>query len=411
MFKIRYKTVIQWLLLYLLFCLNGSVSFVSNQQMIMRFVVILFGFAIIYAGRYRKISILWYPIFLLLDIAIVRFLNGGGIGIDRWLLYASQIVIVYLTFFVDIDFCLDRFVKLVFIMACISIACYAISMVDPNILRNNLTAVQLGDNSRATYYGTLFYTFSHSDYLIRNTGIFQEPGRYQVVLSAALMLLLYFPEQIYLSEAKKKLYLFVFCFTIITTQSTTGYINLAFITLGLLFMKRSENKQKTIRYVVPFLLIGVLLITVNYIQAGDDSLLSKIVFQKLEATDMYDSASSGGARLRSIQVSIDMILRYPLGAGIDNINAYTESTALFSKNVAGGGLISYMGALGIPAILGFVGWLYTQLHKSKVDSMIIVVFILVYVNCGASQSYAFYPALLLIPCAIRYLYRVDERIL
>ena len=119
-FKISKTAIFQYLLIYMLYGLNGARWFVQYQSEVV--LIVLIFFVIMGVKRYSLFSFekIWFPLFLLIAIFFVRMISGG-IGIDMWELYASQILIVYMVFQVDFDMALTRYIKFTTVMAVMSL--------------------------------------------------------------------------------------------------------------------------------------------------------------------------------------------------------------------------------------------------------------------------------------------------
>lgn len=90
-----------------------------------------------------------------------------------------------------------------------------------------ISAVSIARGSESIYsYNFYIYSFvvQHQH---RNCGPFGEPGQYQCILSAALFFTLFHLNKV--TPQYRIWAMIVFVFTIITTQSTTGYISLVVI--------------------------------------------------------------------------------------------------------------------------------------------------------------------------------------
>lgn len=395
------KTIAHYFLLYLLLALNGAMIFVQNRNILLYFVIVLYLVLCLLhndSGKYNKKEPLYLVTFLLAAVLFVRIVSGG-IGIDSWLLYSGQILIVYLCCFFDRELFLDRFVKLTVVMAVISIMCWIIQLVDKPLLLSILKAensIALDDGRVFTYKGQLLYTLPLHYEALRNTGFFSEPGRYQAVLHGALFCCLFFRDQIKASNKRIELFVTVLIITILSTQSTTGYIGLCIILVGYLIKRPESIKQiadtKLKRRIISLVSIVFFALLIDYNRNGSESIIGRILLEKIADTDISVEASSGGARLRMLSIAWQYIITKPWGAGTFNITG----------NTAAGGLIRFIAVIGIiPSMVVFI-WMLRPLFKEKNRMVEMIVYVAVYINIGIGQSYIFYPALLVVPLAIKY---------
>ena len=395
------KTIVHYFLIYLLLALNGAMIFVQNRNMLLYFVVILYLVLCLLhnnIGKYNKKEPLYLVTFLLAAVLFVRTVSGG-IGIDSWILFSGQILIVYLCCFFDREFFLDHFVKLTVVMAVISILCWIVQLVDKPLLLSFLKAesfLTLDDGRVFSYKGQLLYTLPLHYNALRNTGFFSEPGRYQAELHGALFCCLFFRDQIKVHNKTIGFFIAILMVTILTTQSTTGYIGLCIIVVGYL-LKRPESVRAIVdnklkRRIISLIAIVILVLIADYARSGSGSIIGRILLQKLSDTDIAVESSSGGARLRMLSIAWQYITTKPWGSGTFNVIG----------NTAAGGLIRYIAIIGvIPAAVTFV-WMIRPFLKSHNRIIEMIVFVAVYINIGIGQSYAFYPALLVVPIALKY---------
>lgn len=393
--KIRPKILFHYIFMYMLICLNGSTWFSENQYVIVCAVILMFTLLVIVNRKYRKMEYIGLPIFLLIAIMVVRLISGG-IGIDMWGLYAAQILIVYMCYIWDPEFALTRFIKLVTIMAAISCVFWGLAYTNASFIQRMLTHTKIGTKD---FYGLFLYTFV-PQHLTRNTGIFTEPGRYQTVICAALFVMALFYESLHLTKKQFKVCFAICIITLLTIQSTTGYIGFGIIVLGVLFAKKRKTSKKIRRIILTLVCLTLGVLLVDYFKNGTNSIISAAALSKIGETDVSDGYSSGGARLRIISSCVDIIKTKPWGAGITNITNYIMVNSLYNNN-SGAGIMIYMAALGfVPSIVTLIWLIKPFVNNNKIYLMI--VWFALYLNTGFAQTFAFYPAYLLIPVALSY---------
>ena len=402
--RISYSTIkalIHYALIYLLLTLNGAMIFVQNRNLILYFVVLLYGALCVLfnsSGKYNKKEPLLYVAFLLFFVFFVRVVSGG-IGIDSWLLYTGQVLIVYLCCYFNRDEFLNRFVILTVVMAAVSILCFMVQIFDRTLLLNLLKAesyVPLSDGRVFSYKGILLYTLPTHIESMRNTSFYSEPGRVQAMLHGALFCCLFMQPYLKLSSKKIIACVVILVIAVLTTQSATGYIGLLILLIGFLIRKpdrlRKIYDSKLKRKIIFFVFLIVIFLLVDYIRNGSASIIGTIVVGKISDTDIYDTASSGGARLRMLEAALQQITSKPWGSGTFSV----------SGNTAAGGLIRYIAVMGIVPGVVFLYWLIKPFVKKHTSLIEIMVYLAVYINIGIGQSYAYYPTLLVIPIALSY---------
>lgn len=154
----------------------------------------------------------------------------------------------------------------------------------------------------------------HGDFLVRNWGVFWEPGAFQAYLCLALIF------DLFLLKDNKPIVMTVLSLTIVTTLSTTGIISLGMILL-LYFISVKDREcllNKKVLIVAAIVVIAALLLSEK---------LQNMIFSKLDFDDINES-SSFGARYYSIIGNLKIAFKEGLffGTGVENYNAIYVNT-------------------------------------------------------------------------------------
>ena len=218
----------------------------------------------------------------------------------------------------------QRYICMITIIAAFSLIQYVLSQL----------GIFLGGKivyaSGSTYFVSMFYhvyrSWSTSMIVaaIRNSGIFWEPGAYQMFLNMALLFLMK-------TEVKGKIAISaILIISLLTTRSTTGYI--IFVLLGcLLFVQKNEITAK--RLIVLFIGVAILIGVIT----------SPIVIEKLTLTN--DSTS---VRINDVIGSLQICLQRPIfGFGYNNPQISYELSRLGVKYNSVG-LLSFAMMFGVP---------------------------------------------------------------
>ena len=120
--RINVKQIIQYLAIYFIAVFSGSIMFVLNQSAFLYGLLIIYSISAILRFRFRMKEPILLSGFLLLAVFFVRMISGG-IGLESWLLYSGQFLIVYYAYLVDPEKFAGRFVKMVTLLSIISLAC------------------------------------------------------------------------------------------------------------------------------------------------------------------------------------------------------------------------------------------------------------------------------------------------
>lgn len=386
------QAVPQYLLIYCVAATSGSLLFVQNQEIFEYGIIGTFLCLFIYRKKNRLQASYgcFFLAFLLASVIFVRLVSGG-IGLNAWLLYACQILSVYCAVLFDSEKFLDRFVKLVSIMALISVIAWimqlAVSDVLDIVLQSRVSVYNKSYTYTTIYKGILFYTYSTD---IRNCGIYTEPGRYQAILQGALFSVLFCQKYLKLDTRMSVRIIVLLIITIFTTQATTGYIMLFAMLIFYLINRRNEMDKKLKHSIIILLFAGSVFLAFNYGKYGSESLLGDILVEKVQNTDVSDMSSSGGARLRMIEICLRQIISTPWGAG----------TIITEGNIVAAGILRFIASLGVVPGIVSLWWIIRPIKKAFSGYSEVLAFAFIYIYLGFAQSYAFYPGLLATPITL-----------
>jgi hypothetical protein len=276
------------------------------------FVVVRYAFAILlffelfYKYVKNKVNSRGLP-YLLIMISLVLF-TGLYFG-DIRSGYFYKIILLAVGFFFAKTTSLDSFIKdfisVVYFIAVCALAGWVLMAVLPGFVTMFPVVSNVSDVS---FYNLFLTNVPLAVHGTRLFGIFREPGVGQMYFNLALAFLIATSER----SINYKFFV-VFIISVVLTQSTTGYISLAFILL--FFMLKPGVGRK---YIKEKFFISVLIIAALFIVSTNTSLLSSEgdVLGKLGDTQR----SSTVARLASLYCNIEIFKQYPLfGAGFDNM--------------------------------------------------------------------------------------------
>lgn len=158
------------------------------------------------------------------------------------LLFATVIVLerMYIENFIK------AYVKIMVVLAATSVVFFLIAIFLPSLVSKISMNMLWGKKYCIT---SIIYTWGFNSVLNRNSGIFWEPGAYQGFLNIAFIMILLYKDMF----KRVKLKLVILGITIITVQSTTGYI--IFILILVIFRKRIIMNNNIIKKIIIILLI------------------------------------------------------------------------------------------------------------------------------------------------------------
>ncbi|MGL4865767.1 MAG: hypothetical protein ACRC4T_21935 [Cetobacterium sp.] len=141
------------------------------------------------------------------------------------IVFLANLIIVYLGVnCIEVENFFEKFSKIIYYISIISFLAYIIGILNPNLIK-----VVPDYNFRTIYFLTNIYQSDLISYIPRTSGIFWEPGLYQMFLNISL---------IYFIEKNSYIKVFFIISQIILTISFTGYIALFIIIIYKYFLKK-----------------------------------------------------------------------------------------------------------------------------------------------------------------------------
>lgn len=253
-----------------------------------------------------------------------------------------------------------RYSNTVVVIACISLAMWILCSILKFISPTGMIPYEWSQKTYSipTYWGIYFETqsvFISGQWILRNTGIFNEGPMYNMVLCMA------FAIEYFIRQERSKFRLWILAITIITTFTTTGQ----FFLIGIIFwevLRKTGSKYRT-----------VLMVTLPIVLCVGYILTSEILENKKE-TGGEESIDS---RTEDIEYCIEAGLEHPIlgigitsgeGEGLWKGKQLGSSNSIFAIFARGGlyTLTLYVGALLIIPCLYYLKfkntrWLLTML--------------------------------------------------
>lgn len=179
-----------------------------------------------------------------------------------------------------------KYTRIMLCEAILSLICF----IWVAILGKTLPLITNGTNAANSYIITPYYTIGWANIPVfhRNAGLFVEPGAHQIFLNFALLFLLSDDE---FARTNKTLYRFslvVFVVTILTTQSTTGYLCLGLIFIATI-LKTNRHEKHLKSKIIIVVAVVVLLVVENQLGIVSDKFAGMYTGQSSAATRYNDT--------------------------------------------------------------------------------------------------------------------------
>lgn len=411
--KINKRTLIQYIMIYMILVFNGSrllsIMLEENYNILYGIEIgfVLLGIFLAFVKKaYRNQYVYLYIVLSLCSIIVTRLLVGG-VGLTIWLEWTLYILITYIAIQINVNTFLRNYISFVYVLAFISLIFYSIQLVNPDMLKVVFNEYNSGFThtiweSGSVYtvipyksWGAILYNMREGE-MNRNLGIFTEPGVYQIVLNSAMFILLFMKEKVEFCNKKYKRKIAVIILAIITCQSTTGYIGAIIIIMGFFCDQRRNYKQREMRRNISlFTILVVIILFINHLVMGEESLVSVSLLSKLFGVNGKFSLieSTGLYRISVIITSVNSMIKNPLGIGFDSANELIQETLAGS---AGAVIFVTGAALGIFMFLGIFVWtLYPIIKSNEIKFVAKITFLFIYINTMLAQSEELYTSLIM----------------
>lgn len=264
------------------------------------------------------------------------------------------------------------YINIIYIICIVSIPCFMISLFIPSLARNlAMTSFQWQN----TYEYSWFYTWGRAGTIItKNAGPFWEQGAFQGFINLAILFLMDSFKDFHSESLKKcKQKLIVFLFTLLTTQSTTGYI-LCIIILMFFYRdiktiftssRNGKNLKKLLVFIMAISVISYILLSGNIV-------------------DKFTNAQTQSASVRSNDFiySISFILIGGLwGLGPTTKTLMLESGAGLLNNSVGLLSMAYSYGLVFSAIYVYYQYQYLKTFHSEKIKILVYILIMLILHC------------------------------
>ncbi|MGU8897256.1 hypothetical protein ACV3VK_06205 [Clostridium perfringens] len=306
----------------------------------------------------------------------------GGLSFATALSVISRFLIVYVAVVFDRNKFCQRFINIAVILSCVSLFIFIITSIVGFDRLNSLMSLLYtyrDGNENIVSYGTFFIVFNVMD-KTRNSGIFGEPGEFQILINIALYFTIFKAK--YLDNNQKLKYILLFIVTLFTVVSTTGFLNLIVLILVSIFQKNKivSPKIKHLLYILITLSLIYVILFLN-----ENSFLKTEFFNKFLSSSGIDfSHGTGSARIESFKLLSKVLETNPISIifGLGFKGVFEKYTGF---ELACSGLISSLLMFGIiPFLIIYIYMI--KLSVKTTTNIIEFIFVIFFViNNGLGQ--------------------------
>ncbi|MGB5966194.1 MAG: hypothetical protein WBG65_11805 [Sulfurimonadaceae bacterium] len=346
----RTSTTLDYFILLLLIFISGNLVFVSSTMLIIVFIFSLLLF-IYRKKKFDRVAVYFLTFFTV--IALLQILKFNFFPVETYIGAYLKILVAYFVVKSIGDSFLEKYIRLMYFIAIISLVVYVLIRVSPGMdvfLIDNFTIHMQGvDQERGLPRFSLgFYTVIPFA-IERNSGPFFEPGAFAGYLILALMFN-------FITEKKKTdIKNIVLLITILSTSSTTGFIAL-FVFFFFTYYKQVKNIFVKMGAVAIIVLLGF------YAYTTFDFLGEKIESQLEYAQEQGIEKSDDSQRFLSISRDMRDLKGHELiGRGGNDLTRYDlhPGESIIIRTV---GLTDILVRVGIPFFLYIFYLLYKSIY-------------------------------------------------
>lgn len=330
-----------------------------------------------------KKSVFGYLIILGCSLGISFIITGGALSVGSILSVLSRFILVYVAIQFDTEHFICRFIKIVFFMACLSLIEFIFVQIvgDANALGlfSHLYQIRNGISWLGSSYGLFFFCYNFMD-STRNAYMFGEPGEYQILLIVALYFMTFC--HIDFDNKERIRYYVVFLITLLTTQSTTGYLNLLALTVAVLAKHRNQINPVIRKITIIFVLVFIFYMLFIY---SENSFLYNNFFSKIlsDSNSLDLATDTGAARIGPMRRFMETISVSPqkliFGVGFSGL----RSLPLGGYSTCG--LINSVAMMGIVSSILLYGKLLSSLFHGSEGLIQFFLAVFIVINMGLSQ--------------------------
>ena len=191
--------------------------------------------------------------------------------------------------YITTDYFAKLYINILYIICLISLPCFLIAVFKPELA---MSLCQSGYNWQVPVGYSFFYTWGWNGTIFqRNSGVFWEPGAFQGFIMLAMLMLLYRVDKTTVQNRKLKFLMFIL--TLLTTQSTTGYILL--VMLLVTQWARIQDICGNVNIVVRNIFVAAIVIGAIGIIISSGNISNKLANISTDSADIRFSDFVGGS--------------------------------------------------------------------------------------------------------------------
>lgn len=359
------------LLVFLLLCSSGNPIFIYSsyvRELYIIFAIVLFLISFVKKTDAFPKFFSYVSVFFI--IAILQQASFNNLSLSSQLFSLLRIFIGVATVRILGDKFVNEYVKVMTVVAAISLVGFAV---------NTFYGLMPSFNVSRITYSMVLYTQLYTDYgefVLRNCGMFWEPGAFQGYLNLAIAFALLLPD-----NKHKRISIAIMTIAILTTYSTTGYVVLSLTVIFSLYYLRISSTPVRIISTVAICII------LPYAYYSLDFLNEKIV------DNIADTDSGQGRITDYIRYGAVLKDNFLLGINLEDIEFFS-----------GNGLVHMLLYYGAIIVIYYFLKMYICLRQNVSVSVALYLLLVVLLTLQG-EGFMFYPLYISLPMIV---YRFDR---
>lgn len=364
------------ILIFILLFVSGN--FLVREMTPYLYVILLIGFALINPlVRFSK-SLIFFLITVVIIFILQRFVLGF-ISVPAALNYVSKILFGYMIV-KSINYRFPFvYVKVMYYLSLVSLFFFVIILITnyaPTLIKFD------------RYHSVIVYNHivQNNELITRNSGMFWEPGAFQGYLNLVPLFFLDKIEDLWKNNKKECIVILI---TILSTQSTTGYLVLFLILLYyFVFIKKNKN---------PYFIVFVLSLFI-YVFINASFMKDKLFEQYEEAISLdIEGGQISWNRMGAALTNWHYIKKHPIiGNGFHEKTRWSDHFFIQSDALRGfgNGFTGIIHTMGSAFIIIYFILLYKNLSFRRMDKIWFIFIIIILLQ---GEDYLMYPFFLSLP--------------
>lgn len=401
--KIEKTALLQYIFIYLsMQYFGGRIPAALGNNVFFTLVLILvagtylvhMGWLFRDGGKVNKF--IFFEIIMACFLAIEYIYMDGGMTWGTILSFLLRFMVVHISINSDPKNYLTRLIKMILVFAVISDMIYFSQLMGFSSIWNALShfAYRIHSDNWASSdtYGLFLIVFKLDD-LQRNSYMFGEPGEYQMIINTALFFLLYFENKIDIK--KKSRAILVLLITLLTIQSTSGFISAIVILVGALIQRKDNIERQTRRVLLGFIFVAIVYCLFF---ATQDSILYRTFINKIFSDTGKVDLFQGTATDRSMPfISLTRILQNNPMQALFGVGPEGLSRTLIGGYTANG-LINSIMMFGLIFTVIIYGYMIAANIKytRNIATSLVAIFVVVNQALGQPDMLAIFSVVLLL---------------